>query len=75
MSISHRFPKLIKLLKEENINVDLLIEGVEECIDHFQAGALPLQVHKKYLIGNLEYKNYYSSIVCCFRFVLISMGP
>lgn len=56
MSISHHFPKFVKLLKEENVNIDLLIEQVEECIAYCQSGYSTLGTEEMDLSNNPEYK-------------------
>lgn len=56
MSISHHFPKFVKLLKEENVNIDLLIEQVEECIAYCQSGYSTLDTDERDLSNNPEYR-------------------
>ncbi|MBT1707914.1 hypothetical protein KK062_06765 [Fulvivirgaceae bacterium PWU5] len=56
MSISHHFPKFVKLLKEENVNIDLLVEQVEECIAYFQSGYSSPGTDEMDLSNNPEYK-------------------
>lgn len=55
MNISHRFPQFIKLLKEENVDIDLLIERVEECIDYSLSG-YPMLTGSVDPDRNMEYK-------------------
>lgn len=56
MSISHHFPKFVKLLKEENVNIDLLIEQVEECIAYCRSGYSMLGTDEMDVSNNPEYK-------------------